>query len=99
MIHAAIVVAKAPAKYGFDVQPEPLLEADTVRVSDAVDLRVIAECSGSSMDRVRLLNPALRRLATPAGRSFDESRTRRTMPECGSWRTIRSSSPGSTRME
>jgi membrane-bound lytic murein transglycosylase D len=28
MIHAAIVVAKAPAKYGFDVQPEPLLEAE-----------------------------------------------------------------------
>jgi peptidoglycan lytic transglycosylase D len=71
MIHAAIVVAKAPAKYGFDVQPEPLLEADSVRVSDAVDLRVVAECAGSSVDRVRLLNPALRRLATPAHRSFD----------------------------
>jgi membrane-bound lytic murein transglycosylase D len=71
MIQAAIVVAKAPAKYGFDVQPEPLLEADSVRVSDAVDLRVIAECAGSSMDRMRLLNPALRRLATPARRSFD----------------------------
>jgi membrane-bound lytic murein transglycosylase D len=71
MIHAAIVVAKAPDKYGFDVQPEPLLESDSVRVDDAVDLRVIAECSGSSVDRVRLLNPALRRLATPAHRSFD----------------------------
>ena len=72
MIHAAIVVAKAPEKYGFeDVRPEPLLEADSVRVSDAVDLRVIAECAGSSLDRVRLLNPALRRLATPAHRSFD----------------------------
>jgi membrane-bound lytic murein transglycosylase D len=40
-------------------------------VSDAVDLRVVAECAGSSVDRVRLLNPALRRLATPAHRSFD----------------------------
>ena len=71
MIHAAIVVAKAPEKYGFDVDPEPLLEADSVRVTDAVDLRVVAECAGSSLDRVRLLNPALRRLATPAHRSFD----------------------------
>jgi membrane-bound lytic murein transglycosylase D len=71
MIHAAIVVAKAPEKYGFDVRPEPLLEADSVRVADAVDLRVVAECAGSSVDRVRLLNPALRRLATPAHRSFD----------------------------
>jgi membrane-bound lytic murein transglycosylase D len=71
MIHAAIVVAKAPEKYGFDVDPEPLLEADSVRVTDAVDLRVVAECAGSSLERVRLLNPALRRLATPAHRSFD----------------------------
>ena len=71
MIHAAIVVAKAPEKYGFDVEPEPLIEADSVRVTDAVDLRVVAECAGSSLERVRLLNPALRRLATPAHRSFD----------------------------
>ena len=71
MIHAAIVVAKAPAKYGFEVQPEPVLEADSVRVDGAVDLRAVAECAGSSVDRVRLLNPSLRRLATPAHRSFD----------------------------
>jgi LysM repeat protein/soluble lytic murein transglycosylase-like protein len=71
MIQAAIVVAKAPEKYGFDVDAEPLIEADSVRVADAVDLRVVAECAGSSLDRLRLLNPALRRLATPAHRSFD----------------------------
>jgi membrane-bound lytic murein transglycosylase D len=70
MIHAAAVVAKAPATYGFDVEAEPLLEAESVRVEDAVDLRVVAECAGSSLDRLRLLNPALRRLATPAQRSF-----------------------------
>ena len=39
MIHAAIVVAKAPEKYGFDVAPEPLLTFDTVPVEGAVDLR------------------------------------------------------------
>lgn len=71
LIQAAIVIAKGPDRYGFDVEPEPLLEADTVRVHDAVDLRVVAECAGSSLDRLRLLNPALRRLATPAHRSFD----------------------------
>jgi membrane-bound lytic murein transglycosylase D len=71
MSHAAIVVATAPETYGVDVEPEPLLEADSVRVTDAVDLRGVAECAGSSLDRVRLLNPALRRLATPAHRSFD----------------------------
>jgi len=71
MIHAAILVAKAPAKYGFEVSPEPLLTFDTVAVKDAVDLRVIAECAGTDLDNVRLLNPELRRLATPAGRTWN----------------------------
>src|SRR5262245_20018327 len=38
MIHAAILVAKAPEKYGFEVTPEPLLTFDSVPVKDAVDL-------------------------------------------------------------
>jgi membrane-bound lytic murein transglycosylase D len=71
MIHAAIVVAKAPDKYGFDVTPEQALTYEKVAVRDAVDLRVIAECLGTGLDDVRLLNPELRRLATPANRSFD----------------------------
>lgn len=70
LIHAAIVVAKAPDKYGFDVDPENLLASETVPVDGAVDLRFISECAGSTLDRIQLLNPALRRLATPAGRTF-----------------------------
>jgi len=71
MIHAAIVVAKAPAKYGFEVTPEPLLTFDTVQVNDAVDLRVVAECAGTEVGQIQLLNPELRRLATPAGREWN----------------------------
>jgi membrane-bound lytic murein transglycosylase D len=71
MIHAAIVVAKAPEKYGFEITPEPLLTFDTVPVSDAVDLRVVAECAGTAVDQIQMLNPELRRLATPAGRSWN----------------------------
>jgi membrane-bound lytic murein transglycosylase D len=70
MIHAAIVVAKAPEKYGFEITPEPLLTYDTVPVKDATDLRVVAECLGTGLDDVQLLNPELRRLATPANRTF-----------------------------
>ena len=70
MIHAAIVVAKAPEKYGFVVEPEPALAYDAVPVEGAVDLRTVAECAGATLDAVRGLNPELRRLATPAGRSF-----------------------------
>lgn len=71
MIHAAIVVAKAPEKYGFEVQPDPALEYETVPVRGATDLRVIAECVGTGLDDVQYLNPELRRLATPAHRTFD----------------------------
>ncbi len=72
MIHAAIVVAKAPEKYGFDdVTPEPVLAYETVPVQGAVDLRVIAECAGTGLDSVQGLNPELRRLATPANRTYD----------------------------
>jgi peptidoglycan lytic transglycosylase D len=70
LIHAAIVVAKAPEKYGFEVTPEEAIRADTVPVQGAVDLRVIAECAGTSLDQIRTLNPQLRRMATPAGRTF-----------------------------
>ena len=71
MIHAAIIVAKAPEKYGFEIQLEPALEYETVPVRGATDLRVIAECVGSGLDSVQYLNPELRRLATPANRTYD----------------------------
>jgi len=71
LIHAAIVVAKAPATYGLSVSPEPALGHETAAVEGAVDLRTIAECAGASLDDVRDLNPELRRFATPAGRIYD----------------------------
>jgi len=70
MIHAAIVVAKAPDKYGFEITPEPPVAFDTVALDHAVDLRIVAECAQSEVDDVRALNPELRRLATPANRNF-----------------------------
>jgi membrane-bound lytic murein transglycosylase D len=70
MIHAAIVVAKAPEKYGFSIAPEPALAYDSVAVAGAYDLRVIAECLETPIDDVRALNPELRRLATPAAQSY-----------------------------
>jgi membrane-bound lytic murein transglycosylase D len=71
MIHAAIVVAKAPEKYGFEVTPDAALDYEAVPVAGAVDLRVIAECAGTGLDSLQSLNPELRRLATPANRTFD----------------------------
>jgi membrane-bound lytic murein transglycosylase D len=70
MIHAAIVVAKAPETYGFEITPEAPVPFDTVPVARAVDLRVVAECAEAEVDHVKSLNPELRRLATPANRTF-----------------------------
>ncbi len=70
MIHAAILMARAPEKYGFQVTPEPPLTFDTVPVHGAVDLRVVAECANTGVGRIQMLNPELRRLATPAGRTY-----------------------------
>jgi membrane-bound lytic murein transglycosylase D len=39
-------------------------------VRGAVDLRLVAECAGERVGQIQALNPELRRLATPAGRTF-----------------------------
>ena len=70
MIHAAIIVAKAADRYGFSIESQPAHVYDSVPVKGAVDLRVIAECAGTGVSTVQSLNPELRRLATPANRTF-----------------------------
>jgi membrane-bound lytic murein transglycosylase D len=85
LIHAAIVVAKAPEKYGFDISPEAPVAAELAPVNGAVDLRVIAECAGTSVDQIRTLNPELRRLSTPAGRTYSikvPAGTREALTRC-----------------
>jgi len=69
MIHAAILVAKAPERYGFEVAPEAPPEVEAVPIEGATDLRLLAECAESSLEEIQRLNPELRRLATPAGRT------------------------------
>lgn len=71
LIHAAVVVANAPEKYGFEVVPEAMPAHDSGPVEGAIDLRVIAECLETPVADIQALNPELRRLATPANRTFD----------------------------
>ena len=65
MIMAAMVIAKNPAKYGFDLQPLVPLSYDKVKVPGAVDLRRMAEWADVSVDDIEDLNPELRRWTTP----------------------------------
>ena len=65
MILAAIVIAKNPAQYGFEPQPEPALAYEKVALTDPIDLRLVAEWTGASIDEIQVLNPELRRWTTP----------------------------------
>jgi membrane-bound lytic murein transglycosylase D len=70
LILAAVVLAKAPERYGFTVTPDERPDFERVPIEGAFDLRVIAECAGEPVEEIRELNPELRRLATPADRTF-----------------------------
>jgi membrane-bound lytic murein transglycosylase D len=65
MILAAIVIARNPVQYGFNIDPEPSLAFERVTLSQPVDLRRIAEWTGASVDEIQQLNPELRRWTTP----------------------------------
>ena len=65
MILAAVIIAKNPVKYGFDIAGLAAPPVETVDVPPAVDLRRIAEWSGMAAEEIQRLNPELRRWTTP----------------------------------
>lgn len=65
MILAAVIIAKNPAQYGFDIVPMPVTPTETVTVPPALDLRRVAEWAGVPMDDIQKLNPEFRRWTTP----------------------------------
>ena len=65
MILAAVIIAKNPAQYGFDIVPMPSTPSETVTVPPALDLRRVAEWAGVPMDDIQKLNPEFRRWTTP----------------------------------
>ena len=62
---AAALLAKHPARFGFDVRYEQPWQVEEVFVAQATDLKVIAQAAGVPFETVRGLNPALRRSCTP----------------------------------
>ena len=65
MILAATIIARNPAKYGFDVPVVSPVATDVVTLSAPADLRRVAEWAGVSAEDIRALNPELRRWTTP----------------------------------
>jgi len=71
LILAAIIVAKNPAQYGFNVTPEDPISYEKVTVPRAIDLRRVAEWTGRSIDEIQALNPELRRWTTPLKSEYE----------------------------
>ena len=67
---AAAIIAKQPERYGFtDIVPLAPLVYDSVRVTDAVGLDVLARLSDTTQAALEDLNPQLVRRLTPPGRT------------------------------
>ena len=70
-ILAAVIMAKNPAQYGLDhVVPDAPVLYDTVEVDYSIDLRLVADVTGSSVSEIAALNPSLLRLSTPSESGF-----------------------------
>lgn len=65
MILAAIIIAKNPVQYGFEVARPAAPAHEKVTLPMPVDLRRVAEWTGVSVDEIQTLNPELRRWTTP----------------------------------
>jgi len=71
-IIAAIIMAKNPSQYGLDkLVPDSAVVSDTVMVDYAIDLRLVADVTDSSLQEIVALNPSLLRMTTPRDMSFD----------------------------
>ncbi|HEY5056358.1 MAG TPA: transglycosylase SLT domain-containing protein, partial [Acidobacteriaceae bacterium] len=71
-IIAAAIVAKNPKQYGLDTMvPESPAISDTVTVSYAVDLRLVADVTDAPLAEIVDLNPSLLRMTTPGETDFD----------------------------
>lgn len=71
-IIAAIIMAKNPSQYGLDkLVPNPPVISDTVTVDYAIDLPLVADLTGASLQEIVALNPSLLRMNTPQDTLFD----------------------------
>jgi membrane-bound lytic murein transglycosylase D len=65
-IIAAAIMAKNPKLYGLtDVVPDAALISDNVTTDYAIDMRLVADLTDSTVPEIVALNPALLRLSTP----------------------------------
>ncbi|HET9372680.1 MAG TPA: LysM peptidoglycan-binding domain-containing protein [Vicinamibacterales bacterium] len=67
MILAAVIIARNPTLYGFELGAPTPISYERVTVPGALDLRIIAEWASVEVEQIQALNPELRRTTTPTG--------------------------------
>ena len=65
LILAAMIVARNPVQYGFEAVSADPIQYEKVELPHAIDLRRVAEWTGTTVDEIQSLNPELRRWTTP----------------------------------
>ena len=65
LILAGMIIGRNPVQYGFEVATAEPIAYEKVPVPRAIDLRRVAEWTGTSVDEIQALNPELRRWTTP----------------------------------
>ena len=69
---AAIIMARNPQQYGLtDLNPDAPVLSDKVTTTYAIDMRLVADLTNSSVAEIVALNPALLRLSTPRDLPYD----------------------------
>ncbi|MGH9311678.1 MAG: transglycosylase SLT domain-containing protein, partial [Vicinamibacterales bacterium] len=71
LVLAAMIIARNPTQYGMAVEPEPPVEYEKVKMPRGVDLRRVAEWTGTTIDEIQSLNPELRRWTTPVKYEYE----------------------------
>ena len=62
---AAMEVATSPKRYGIDVVKTPPTKFDTIQITRPISLQAVAQLTGSDVDTIKELNPALKRGVVP----------------------------------
>jgi membrane-bound lytic murein transglycosylase D len=71
IIIAMALVAKDPARYGVQVDPEKPPVIDRVKPGHSIDLRLAADAIDTDVDAIQQLNPELLRFVTPDDSDFE----------------------------
>ena len=70
IILAVALIAKDPARYGIEVEPEPPLRFESVTLGKPTELRQLAQAIGVSLGELEELNPHVLRGVTPRRDDF-----------------------------